>query len=57
VRAQAEIRKPFESDLELVPLPPEGPRRRVELRGRLKQASLLVAQEAGSPTIGCGGRK
>lgn len=54
-RARTEIRKHFEGDLELVPLPSEGPGRRVELRGCLKHASLLVAQEAGSPTIGCGG--
>ena len=57
VRARTEIRKHFEGDLELVPLPSEGPGRRVELRGRLKHASLLIptGQEAGSPTIGCGG--
>jgi hypothetical protein len=57
VRARTEIRKHFEGDLELVPLPSEGAGRRIELRGRLKHASLLTPtdQEAGSHTIGCGG--
>ena len=57
VRARAEIRKHFDGDLELVPLPSEGPGRRVEVRGRLKHASLLTPtdQEAGSPSNGCGG--
>jgi hypothetical protein len=57
VRARTEIRKHFEGDLELVPLASEESRRQVELRGRLKPASLLTMtdQEAGSPTIGCGG--
>jgi hypothetical protein len=54
-RARTEIRKHFDGDLELVPMPTEGPGRQVELRGRVKPNSLLVAQEAGSPTIGCGG--
>lgn len=43
VRARVEIRKHLEGDLELVP----GPDRHVELRGRVKQNRLLVAQEAG----------
>jgi site-specific DNA recombinase len=53
-RARVEIRKHFEGDIELVPPPSERPDRRVELRGRLKHASLLTPtdQEAGSPTIG-----
>ena len=56
VRARVEIRKHLEGDVELVPLGAEGRRRRVELRGRIKSASLLAPhQEAGSPTIGCGG--
>ena len=57
VRARTEIRKHFDGDLELMPLPSDGPGRWVELRGRLRQASLLTPtdQEAGSPTIGCGG--
>jgi hypothetical protein len=55
VRARMEIQKHLDGDLELRPLPDESGRRRVELRGRLKHAGLLIAQEAGSPTIGCGG--
>lgn len=56
-RARVEIRKHLEGDLELVPLPSDGPGRQVELRGRIKPNSLLTPtdQEAGSPTIGCGG--
>jgi hypothetical protein len=54
VRARVEIRKHLDGDLELVP----GPERQIELRGRVKPNSLLVAQEAAggfSPGFGCGG--
>ena len=54
VRARVEIRKHLDGDLELVP----GPERQIELRGRVKPTSLLVAQEAVggfSPGFGCGG--
>lgn len=54
VRARVEIRKHLDGDLELVP----GTDRQIELRGRVKQNSLLVAQEAVgrfSPGFGCGG--
>jgi DNA invertase Pin-like site-specific DNA recombinase len=58
VRARVEIRKHLDGDLELVPLAAEGTERRIELRGRVKPNSLLVAQEAVggfSPGFGCGG--
>jgi hypothetical protein len=54
VRARVEIWKHLDGYLELVP----GPDRHVELRGRVKQNSLLVGQEAVgrfSPGFGCGG--
>jgi hypothetical protein len=59
--ARAEVQKTrLEGDLKpkLGAVPSEGPGRRVELRGRLKPASLLVAREAGgfSPGLGRGGR-
>jgi hypothetical protein len=40
-----EIRKHSEGDLELVPIATDGGARHVELRGRVKPNSLLVAQE------------
>jgi hypothetical protein len=53
-RARVEIRKHLDGHLELVP----GADRHIELRGRVKPNSLLVAQEAVggfSPGFGCGG--
>jgi hypothetical protein len=46
VRGRLEIRKHLEGDLELVPTATDGGARHVELRGRVKPNSLLVAQEA-----------
>jgi site-specific DNA recombinase len=54
VRARVEIRKHLDGGLELIP----GADRQIELRGRVKPNSLLVAQEAVggfSPGFGCGG--
>ncbi len=51
VRARTEIRKHFEGDLELVPLPSEGSGRRVELRGRLTRSS--PASTRGKSALPC----
>ena len=45
VRGRLEIRKHLEGDPELLPIATDSGARHVELRGRVKPNSLLVAQE------------